>query len=57
MINSGGASGTNDMQDVTATAVVNKRDGGCGLISGRKALQQPMEEGIAILNSIQDVSL
>ena len=57
MINSGGASGTNDMQDATATAVVNKRAGGCGLISGRKAFQKPMEEGIAILNSIQDVYL
>ena len=57
MINSGGASGTNDMQDATATAVVNKRAGGCGLISGRKAFQKPMEDGIAILNSIQDVYL
>jgi class I fructose-bisphosphate aldolase len=57
MINSGGASGTNDMQDATATAVVNKRAGGCGLISGRKAFQKPMEEGIAILSTIQDVYL
>ena len=57
MINSGGASGTNDLQDATATAVVNKRAGGCGLISGRKAFQKPMAEGIAILNSIQDVYL
>lgn len=57
MINSGGASGTNDLQDATATAVVNKRAGGCGLISGRKAFQKPMEEGIAILNTIQDVYL
>jgi class I fructose-bisphosphate aldolase len=57
MINSGGASGTNDMQDATATAVINKRAGGCGLISGRKAFQKPMEEGIAILNTIQDVYL
>jgi class I fructose-bisphosphate aldolase len=57
MINSGGASGTNDMQDATATAAVNKRAGGCGLISGRKAFQKPMEEGIAILNTIQDVYL
>ena len=57
MIDSGGASGTNDMQDATATAVVNKRAGGCGLISGRKAFQKPMEEGIAILNTIQDVYL
>ena len=57
MINSGGASGTNDLQDATATAVVNKRAGGCGLISGRKAFQKPMEDGIAILNTIQDVYL
>ena len=57
LINSGGASGTNDMQDATATAVVNKRAGGCGLISGRKAFQKPMGEGIAILNTIQDVYL
>ena len=57
LINSGGASGSNDMQDATATAVVNKRAGGCGLISGRKAFQKPMEEGIAILNTIQDVYL
>jgi class I fructose-bisphosphate aldolase len=57
LINSGGASGTNDLHDATATAVVNKRAGGCGLISGRKAFQKPMEEGITILNTIQDVYL
>ena len=57
LINSGGASGTNDLQDAPATAVVNKRAGGCGLISGRKAFQKPMEDGIAILNTIQDVYL
>jgi class I fructose-bisphosphate aldolase len=57
LINSGGASGTNDLHDATATAVVNKRAGGCGLISGRKAFQKPMEDGIAILNTIQDVYL
>jgi len=57
LINSGGASGGNDLQDATATAVVNKRAGGCGLISGRKAFQKPMDEGIQILNTIQDVYL
>ena len=57
LINSGGASGGNDLQDATATAVINKRAGGCGLISGRKAFQKPMDEGIQILNTIQDVYL
>ena len=57
LINSGGASGGNDLQDATATAVINKRAGGCGLISGRKAFQKPMNEGIQILNTIQDVYL
>jgi len=57
LINSGGASGGNDLQDATATAVINKRAGGCGLISGRKAFQKPMAEGIQILNTIQDVYL
>ncbi|MCJ7725516.1 MAG: class I fructose-bisphosphate aldolase [Acidimicrobiia bacterium] len=57
LINSGGASGTNDLQDATATAVINKRAGGTGLISGRKAFQKPMEQGIEILNTIQDVYL
>ena len=57
LINSGGASGSNDLQDATATAVINKRAGGTGLISGRKAFQKPMDEGIAILNAIQDVYL
>ncbi|MCB2222923.1 MAG: class I fructose-bisphosphate aldolase [Actinobacteria bacterium] len=57
LINSGGASGTNDLQDAVATAVINKRAGGAGLISGRKAFQKPMDEGIAILNAIQDVYL
>ena len=57
LINSGGASGGNDLQDATATAVINKRAGGCGLISGRKAFQKPMKEGIQILNTIQDVYL
>jgi class I fructose-bisphosphate aldolase len=57
LINSGGASGTHDLQDATATAVINKRAGGTGLISGRKAFQKPMDDGIAILNAIQDVYL
>jgi class I fructose-bisphosphate aldolase len=57
LINSGGASGENDLQQAVLTAVINKRAGGTGLISGRKAFQKPMEEGIAILNAIQDVYL
>lgn len=57
LISSGGASGANDFADAVKTAVINKRAGGTGLISGRKAFQRPMEEGIAILNAIQDVYL
>jgi fructose-bisphosphate aldolase, class I len=57
LINSGGASGENDLQQAVRTAVVNKRAGGTGLISGRKAFQKPREEGVKILNSIQDVYL
>jgi len=57
LINSGGASGENDMADAVRTAVINKRAGGMGLISGRKAFQRPLKEGIAILNAIQDVYL
>jgi len=57
LINSGGASGKNDMADAVATAVINKRAGGMGLISGRKAFQRPMREGVALLNAIQDVYL
>ena len=57
LINSGGASGKNDMQEAVATAVINKRAGGTGLISGRKAFQRPMKEGVALLNAIQDVYL
>lgn len=57
LINSGGASGDNDLQDAIATAVINKRAGGAGLISGRKAFQKPLKEGIEILNAIQDVYL
>jgi fructose-bisphosphate aldolase, class I len=57
LINSGGASGQNDFEDAVKTAVINKRAGGMGLISGRKAFQRPMKEGIELLNSIQDVYL
>ncbi|MGI8923909.1 MAG: class I fructose-bisphosphate aldolase [Fimbriimonadales bacterium] len=57
LINSGGASGETDMQDAVKTAVINKRAGGVGLISGRKAFQRPMKDGIEILNAIQDVYL
>ena len=57
LINSGGASGENDFADAATTAVINKRAGGMGLISGRKAFQRPMEEGVKLLNTIQDVYL
>lgn len=57
LINSGGASGTNDLQDAVVTAVINKRAGGIGLISGRKAFQKPMNEGVQLLHAIQDVYL
>jgi class I fructose-bisphosphate aldolase len=58
LINSGGASGgANDLADAVRTAVINKRAGGMGLISGRKAFQRPMPEGVALLNAIQDVYL
>jgi len=57
LINSGGASGQHDMEDAITTAVTNKRAGGMGLISGRKAFQRPMNEGIELLNAIQDVYL
>ncbi|MCD6308288.1 MAG: class I fructose-bisphosphate aldolase [Candidatus Latescibacteria bacterium] len=55
LINSGGASGTNDLADAVRTAVVNKRAGGMGMISGRKAFQKPMKDGVELLNAIQDV--
>jgi fructose-bisphosphate aldolase, class I len=57
LINSGGASGANDFEEAVATAVINKRAGGTGLISGRKAFQRPMNEGVKLLNAIQDVYL
>jgi class I fructose-bisphosphate aldolase len=57
LINSGGASGNNDLADAVRTAVINKRAGGMGLISGRKAFQKPMADGVKLLNAIQDVYL
>ncbi len=58
LINSGGASsGDTDLAEAVRTAVINKRAGGTGLISGRKAFQRPMDEGIELLNAIQDVYL
>lgn len=58
LINSGGESkGAGDLEDAVRTAVINKRAGGQGLISGRKAFQKPMNEGVALLNAIQDVYL
>ena len=57
LINSGGASGKNDLAQAVRTAIINKRAGGMGLISGRKAFQKPMKEGVELLNAIQDVYL
>jgi class I fructose-bisphosphate aldolase len=57
LINSGGAAGKNDLADAVKTAVINKRAGGMGLISGRKAFQKPFEQGVELLNAIQDVYL
>ena len=57
LINSGGASSANDLQQSTETAVINKRAGGMGLILGRKAFQRPLKDGIEILNAVQDVYL
>jgi class I fructose-bisphosphate aldolase len=57
LINSGGGSGKNDLADAVRTAVINKRAGGMGLISGRKAFQRPMKDGVKLLRSIQDVYL
>lgn len=57
LINSGGPSGQNDLHDAVKTAVINKRAGGMGLISGRKAFQKPMHDGVELLNVIQDVYL
>src|SRR5208337_855232 len=57
LINSGGASGANDFSEAVTTAVINKRAGGMGLISGRKAFQRPLKEGIELLHAVQDVYL
>jgi class I fructose-bisphosphate aldolase len=57
MINSGGESGKDDLRQAVRTAVINKRAGGMGLISGRKAFQKPFAEGVKLLNAIQDVYL
>ncbi len=57
LINSGGSSGDNDFADAVRTAVINKRAGGCGLISGRKTFQRPMDEGVKLFHAIQDVYL
>lgn len=57
LINSGGASGSNDLQDAVSTAVINKRAGGMGLISGRKSFQKSMDDGVDLLHAIQDVYL
>ncbi len=57
LINSGGASGANDLQDAVKTAVINKRAGGMGLILGRKAFQRPLREGVELLHALQDVYL
>ncbi|MDO9071008.1 MAG: class I fructose-bisphosphate aldolase [Deltaproteobacteria bacterium] len=57
LINSGGGAGQNDLADAVRTAVINKRAGGMGLISGRKTFQRPMKEGVELFNAIQDVFL
>ena len=57
LINSGGPSGKNDLQQAVLTAVINKRAGGTGLISGRKAFQKPRKEGVELLHAIQDIYL
>jgi len=57
LVNSGGASGQNDLQQAVRTAVINKRAGGTGLITGRKAFQRSMKEGVELLNAVQDVYL
>lgn len=57
LINSGGASGKNDLEEAVKTAVINKRGGGMGLISGRKTFQRPLKEGVELFNAIQDVYL
>ena len=57
MINSGGPSGKDDLHQAVRTAIINKRAGGMGVISGRKSFQKPMKDGVTLLNAIQDVYL
>jgi fructose-bisphosphate aldolase, class I len=57
LINSGGASGKNDLQQAVQTAVINKRAGGTGLITGRKAFQKSMKEGVELFTAVQEVYL
>lgn len=57
LINSGGASGNNDLEDAVRTAVINKRAGGMGLILGRKAFKKSMKDGVALINAVQDIYL
>ncbi|MEO1593110.1 MAG: fructose-bisphosphate aldolase, partial [Cyanobacteria bacterium J06632_22] len=57
LINSGGSSGDNDFANAIRTAVINKRAGGCGLISGRKTFQRDFKDGVKLFNLIQDVYL
>jgi class I fructose-bisphosphate aldolase len=57
LINSGGLSGKDDLAQVVRTAVINKRAGGMGLITGRKAFQKPLKEGIELFHAVQDVYL
>ena len=57
LINSGGASGSDDMHEAIRTAVINKRAGGSGLIMGRKAFQKPRQEGVDLIHAVQDVYL
>ena len=57
LINSGGAAGKNDLAEVVKTAIINKRAGGIGLISGRKTFQRPMKDGVEYFHAIQDVYL
>jgi class I fructose-bisphosphate aldolase len=57
LINSGGASGADDLTQAVRTAVINKRAGGTGLILGRKAFQRPFAEGVEIIHAVQDVFL
>lgn len=57
LLNSGGASGSNDVEDAVRTAIINKRAGGVGLIMGRKAFQKPMDEGARLIQAVQDVYL